>query len=142
MAPYNTIGSGALQTITGNQSAQILWGPRNITTFIDNDNYERIETAGYMDDGTPIFVIYPRQTLSIDVYNALTGNKICSTEPFESMFATFDGESNNLQIADGKLFACGYDGTMNCFDPATGKIRLEVLRWRRRIKHTIRLMAN
>jgi hypothetical protein len=122
MAPYNTIGSGALQTTTGNQSAQILWGPRNITTFIDNDGYERIETAGYMDDGTPIFVIYPRQTLQIDVYNALTGNKICSTEPFANMFATFDGESNNIQIADGKIYACGYDGTMNCFDPATGHL--------------------
>lgn len=121
-APYNIQGLGALQKTTGNQTAKVLWGPTNITTFIDNDGYERIETAGYMNDGTPFFVIYPRQTLSIDIYNARTGQKICSTEPFKSTFASFSGESNNIQIADGKIFACGYDGTLSCFDPATGKL--------------------
>ena len=121
MAPYNINGTGALQKTTGNQSAQVLWGPTNITTFIDNDNYERIEASGYMDDGTPIFAIYPREKMSIDIYNANTGQKISSTEPFTNMFATFSGESNNLQIANGKLYVCGYDGTLHAFDPATGK---------------------
>jgi outer membrane protein assembly factor BamB len=120
-APYNIQGLGALQKTTGNQSAQILWGPTNITTFIDNDGYERIDAAGYMNDGTPIFAIYPRQTLSIDIYNAKTGQKISSTEPFTSTFASFSGESNNIQIANGKLYVCGYDGTVHAFDPATGK---------------------
>ena len=120
-APYNIQGLGALQATTGTQAAQVLWGPMNITTFIDSAGYERIETAGYMLDETPIFAIYPRQTLSIDVYNAKTGQKISSTEPFSSTFASFSGESNNIQIANGKIYVTGYDGTLHAFDPATGK---------------------
>lgn len=121
-APYNTQGLGAIQATTGSQSAQVLWGPKNVTIFIDGGSYERVETAGYANDGTPIFVIYPHQNLSIDVYNALTGQKICSTEPFENAFAAFTGASNNIQIANGKIYAGGYDGTMHCFDPLTGKL--------------------
>ena len=62
-APYNIKGLGALQATTGNQSAQVLWGPKNITVFIEDGNYERVETAGYTDDGTPIFAIYPHAEL-------------------------------------------------------------------------------
>ena len=122
-APYNILGLGAIQSTTGNQAAKVVWGPKNLTTFIDGGSFsDRVETAGYTDDGTPIFAIYPHQTLSIDIYNSLTGEKISSTEPFENSFAAFTGASNNIQIADGKVFACGYDGTLSCFNPNTGKL--------------------
>jgi FOG: WD40-like repeat len=123
-APYNIQGLGALQSTTGSQSAKVLWGPQNMTIFPDSGMgfSDRVEAAGYTDDGTPVFVIYPHQTLSMDVYNALTGQKICSTEPFSNAFAVFTGASNNIQIADNRIFAGGYDGTMSCFNITTGKL--------------------
>jgi hypothetical protein len=48
-----------------------------------------------------------------------------TTQPFENAFAMFTGESNNIQAADGKLFAGDYDGTMHCYDLATGNLLWE-----------------
>ena len=122
-APYNTQGLGAIQSTTGNQAAKILWGPQNITVFSDGGSYAgRVEAAGYTDDGTPMFAIYPHQTLSIDIYSGLTGKKVATTDRFSNAFAIFAGASNNLQIGDGKLFSCGYDGTLSCFNLTTGKL--------------------
>ncbi|MDR1992630.1 MAG: PQQ-binding-like beta-propeller repeat protein [Nitrososphaerota archaeon] len=122
-APYNIRGLGAIQSTTGDQEAKILWGPLNITVFSDGGTYAgRIETAGYTDEKLPVFVIYTHQTLTIDIYSGLTGKKIATTEPFDNAFAIFAGASNNLQIGDGKLFSCGYDGTLSCFNLTTGKL--------------------
>ncbi|MDR0372464.1 MAG: PQQ-binding-like beta-propeller repeat protein [Nitrososphaerota archaeon] len=122
-APYNAQGLGAIQSTTGNQAAKVLWGPNNITVFSDGGSYAgRVEAAGYTDEGMPVFAIYPHQTLSIDIYSGLTGQKVATTDRFSNAFAIFAGASNNLQIGDGRLFSCGYDGVLSCFNLTTGKL--------------------
>jgi hypothetical protein len=108
----------------GNLSGQVqvLWGPVNRTTFIDGSSYERIETASYTNSGVPVYVMYSREKLQMNAYNARTGQFMYSTQPFETVWGMFTGESNNIQAADGKLFAGGYDGTMHCYDLATGTL--------------------
>ncbi len=116
---YPTTGSN----LSG--QAQVLWGPINTTLYIDNGGYERLETISYTNDHVPVFVTYSREKLQMNAYNALTGQFMYSTEPFGNAFAMFTSESNNIQAADGKLFAGGYDGTMHCYDLATGKLLWE-----------------
>jgi len=122
-APSNTRGLGAIQTTTGSQFAKIIWGPQNITVFSDGGSYSgRIEAAGYRDDGTPMFAIYKHYALIADIYDGLTGKIVATTDPFNNAFAIFTGASNNFQIGAGRLFACGYDGTLSCFNLTTGKL--------------------
>jgi hypothetical protein len=115
------IYSGVNGTQSG-QQAQVLWGPINRTTFIDNTNYERIESISYTSSHVPVYVMYSREKLQMVAYNAYTGAKMYTTEPFETAWSMFTGESNNIQAADGKLFAGGYDGRMHCYDLATGEL--------------------
>ena len=99
------------------QQAQVLWGPVNRTLYLDNAGYERIEAVG---DG--IYVIYKRELLQIVGYDAHTGAQLWITDPFDNAFGLFSGQSNNLIIAEGKVFVGGYDGVMHAYDARTGKL--------------------
>ena len=99
------------------QQAQVLWGPTNRTLWIDHAGYERIEAVG---DG--IFVMYKRELLKIVAYDAHTGSQLWMSQPLDSAFSMFNGESNNFIIAEGKVFTGGYDGVMRAYDARTGAL--------------------
>ena len=123
-APTNTLGSGAIQADTGNQVAKVLFGPENISLFMDEPTgtYGSVNSVGITNSGLPVFVIYQDNLLETSVYNAETGAFMYNTQPMTNPLSTYDGDSNNIQCADGKLFQCGYDGMVYCYDLANGTL--------------------
>jgi PQQ enzyme repeat. len=121
-AATNALGLGANQTYTGNQAAQVLFNPENISMFMNTPTgtYGSVNSLGYTKSGVPVFVIFQDDKLQTSVYNANTGALMYNTEPMTNPLSTYDGDSNNVQCADGKLFQCGYDGMMYCYDLESG----------------------
>ena len=123
-APTNYLGLGANQSYTGNQAAEVLFGPVDISLFMNlpTGSYGSVNSLGYTNSGLPVFVIYRNDLLLTSVYNAKTGAFMYNTKPMTNPLSTYDGDSNNIQCADGKLFQCGYDGMMYCYDLETGNL--------------------
>jgi hypothetical protein len=100
---------------TGNE----LWRTDDIESNQNVGSFTHI-----MRDG--VIVFYRQELLGFYGYDLKSGRKLWGpTTPFENPFGLYTSSTvglgfDNPNIAYGKLYAAGYDGTLHCYDTTTG----------------------
>jgi len=73
------------------------------------------------DLGYGKLIMVDHNTLTVDAYDAYTGNYLWTAAPFKNDFAMMSGGAS-MTFAYDKIFLAGYDGYMHCIDPDTGTV--------------------
>jgi hypothetical protein len=74
--------------------------------------------------GPGVYIVWKEETMQFHIYNDLTGELQCKTDPYTSAWGLYHMtmSENPGQVAYGKFYTISYDGKLHCYDFETGKL--------------------
>ncbi|MCX8150806.1 MAG: PQQ-like beta-propeller repeat protein [Candidatus Bathyarchaeota archaeon] len=106
-------------TITTDVAYDIKDGKPPVQLFVQNRTYEGTIMNGPMADG--VFTTFVKETMVWYGYDVRTGSqKWGPTAPYTNAWGMYQPYADTC-YGYGKLYAGGYDGTVHCYDLATGR---------------------